>query len=127
MASLGQMFKKMANEAVAAGNPVQLVEGVIQSTSPITLKLKQNDKLIIPSDFIHVAQHLKSHTRTATISAGSVGETMTQAGDPEHTHNIQSINLNNAQIQFASALQTGDKVMVAVIQGGQSFFIIDKF
>ncbi|WP_368653772.1 DUF2577 domain-containing protein [Ornithinibacillus sp. 4-3] len=127
MASLGQLIKKMAKESMEAGKPLQLVEGVIQSTSPITLKLKQNEKLIIPSDFILVAHHLKSHTRVATISTSSVGETMTEAGDPNHTHNIQSITLNNAHIQFASALQTGDKVMVAVIQGGQSFFIIDKF
>ncbi|AUJ25197.1 DUF2577 domain-containing protein [Virgibacillus dokdonensis] len=125
--SIGQTIKKMAKEAVDASKPLQFVEGVIHSISPVQLRLKQNDKLIIPSDFIHVARHLTQHTRTATISTGSVGEKMTLAGDPEHAHNIHSITLNNATIHFSNALQTGDKVMVAVIQGGQSFFIIDKF
>lgn len=126
--SLSQTIKKMAYEAIMAGNPLQFIEGEIHSPPPnIRLKLKNNPKLIIPSEFIRISEHLTRHKRTADISSSSVSGSTTSAGDPTHTHNIQSITLRNAVIEFTDELKKGDKVMVAVIQGGQSFFIIDRF
>lgn len=106
MANLAQLIKKIAVEAVEANKPLHFVEGIIQSTTPVSLKLKKNDKLIIPSDLITVADHLTPQSKKAIIR----GEETTEV-----------------TIEFGSQLDIGNKVMVAVIQGGQSFFIIDKF
>lgn len=125
--SISQTIKKMAKEAMDSGSPLQLVEGIVQSPLPnIQLKLKSNSKLIIPSDLIGVAEHLTSHTRTANISSSKVSGNTDESGDPEHKHKIDSVSLTSTTISFDSNLNTGDKVMVAVVQGGQSFFVIDK-
>lgn len=126
--SVAQTIKKMAIEAVNANSPLQFIEGEVYSAPPnIQLRLKNNSKLVIPSEFIHIVEHLTRHKRTVNITSSNVGDLMTSAGDPEHTHNIQSLSLKNAEIEFTDQLKKGDKVMVAAIQGGQSFFIIDKF
>jgi Protein of unknown function (DUF2577) len=126
--SVAQTIKKMAIEAVNANSPLQFIEGEVYSAPPnIQLRLKNNSKLVIPSEFIHIAEHLTRHKRAVNITSLNVGDLMTSAGDPEHTHNIQSLSLKNAEIEFTDQLKKGDKVMVAAIQGGQSFFIIDKF
>lgn len=115
-------------EAVRAGGPLEFIEAEVYSAPPsIKLKLKGNDKLIIPSAFIRIPEHLTRHKRVANISSSYVSESMTSAGDPSHTHNIRSVSLKNAEIEFIDELKKGDKVMVAAVQGGQSFFIIDRF
>jgi len=66
--------------------PLQLVEGIVVSSPPnIQIKLKDNDKLIIPSELIQAAEQI---------------------------HKL--------------GIHTGDQVMVAILQGGQSFFIVDR-
>jgi len=126
--SLNQIIKKMAVEAMNAGGAFEFIEGEVYSAPPnIKLKLKNNNKLIIPSQFITVPEHLKRHKRKANISSSNVSESMTAAGDPSHTHNITSITLRDAEIEFTDELKVGERVMVAVVQGGQSFFIIDRF
>lgn len=124
--SMNQTIKKMAVEAIRATGMLELIEAEIYSGSPVRLKLKGNDKLIIPSDFITVPEHLTRHKSRVNISSAIVSDSMTSNGDPSHTHNIQSIKLTNAEIEFLDELKTGDKVMVAAVQGGQSFFIIDR-
>lgn len=124
--SLAQTIKRMAKETMDSSGPLQFLEGEVYSSPPnIKLKLKDNSKLIIPSEFIRVAEHLTRHKRIANINGGS-GST-SSAGDPEHTHDIQSLQFDNAQIEFVDELKIGDKVMVAAVQGGQSFFVIDRF
>ncbi|MEN1969030.1 DUF2577 domain-containing protein [Lentibacillus sp. N15] len=126
--SIAQTIKKMANDAVNANNPLQFVEGVVHSPPPnIQLRLKSSSKLIIPSEFIIVSEHLTRHTRTANITSSNISSSMASAGDPSHTHGINSLTLRSAKIEFTDELKKGDKVMVAAVQGGQSFFIIDRF
>lgn len=126
--SLGQTIKKLAAETMSASSPLQLVEGVVHSAPPnVQLMLKDNPKLIIPNKFIRISEHLTKHSRIANISSSDVSSSMTSAGDPSHVHGINSMTLRNVKIDFADELKKGDKVMVAVIQGGQSFFIIDRF
>lgn len=94
----------MAYEAIMANNPLQFIEGEILSSPPnIKLRLKNNPKLDIPRDFVRVSEHLTKHIRIADIGGTST------------------------KIEFTDELKKGDKVMVAAIQGGQSFFIIDRF
>jgi hypothetical protein len=125
---MNQIIKKMAIEAINAQGAFEFLEGEVVSSPPnIRLRLKRNSKLVIPSKFIIVPEHLKRHKRRANISSSNVSESMSSAGDPSHTHNITSITLNNAEIEFTDELKVGDRVMVAAIQGGQSFFIIDRF
>ncbi len=105
--SIAQTIKKMALEAIDTNSPLQFIEGEIHSAPPnIELRLKNNPKLIIPSEFIIVSEYLTKYKRTV---------------------NMPSLSLKNAEIEFLEELKTGDKVMVAAIQGGQSFFIIDRF
>lgn len=116
--SIAQTIKKMASEAVEAGGPLQFVEGVVQNPLPnVEVMLKNNSKLIIPSDLITVSEHLTEHTRKADISSDDISS----------DEDVEELKLKEATIKFKNNLKTGDKVMVAVIQGGQSFFIIDKF
>lgn len=101
--SIAQTIKKMALESMKASSPLQFIEGEVQSSPPnVQLRLKNNPKLIIPADFIIVPEHLTRHTRTAMIDGSHVN------------------------VSFTDGLKAGDKVMVAAVQGGQSFFIIDR-
>lgn len=107
--SIAQTIKKMAIEAVNASSPLQFIEGEVISNPPnIQLRLKNNPKLEIPAEFITIPEHLKRQKHTVTFSDND---------------DIKG----SATLEFANELKTGDKVMVVAIQGGQSFFIIDRF
>lgn len=123
MSSIGQLIKQLALEG-AKPISLQIVEGTIISSTPLQLRLKDDPKLIIPSEFITVPERLKNHSRTVDLSAGNINAEMAEEGEPEHTHLIKSLSLSNAQLVFNDGLKTGDKVMVAV--SGQSFFILDR-
>jgi hypothetical protein len=125
---VGQIIKKLAKEAVDSSGPLQFIEAEVHSAPPnIQLRLKENTKLIIPKEFISVSEHLTRHKRIADISSSNIAESMTSAGYTAHTHNITALTMKDAQIEFKDELKKGDRVMVAAIQGGQSFFVIDRF
>ncbi|EID42851.1 DUF2577 domain-containing protein [Parageobacillus thermoglucosidasius] len=99
-----QTIKKIALEAVQAESPLRLVEATVVSPPPdIQIRLKGNPKLLIPSDIISIAEHLTKHKRQIRVNGGTVQE-----------------------YEFVDELKMNDRVMVAIIQGGQSFFIIDR-
>ncbi|MGJ9460126.1 DUF2577 family protein [Oceanobacillus sp. CF4.6] len=126
--SMNQIIKKMAVEAVRSMGTLEFIEAEVHSSPPdIRLKLKGNKKLIIPSSFIIIPEHLTRRVQTVNISSSNISESMTLAGDPSHSHDLQSITMKNVEIEYLDELKKGDKVMVAAIQGGQTFFIIDRF
>ena len=100
---MNQLIKNIAIDAFKGSAPLRFLEAVVVSSSPIKIKLRNNDKLVIPSEVILIAEHLTKHTRQIKVN-GTV-ETC----------------------EFMDELKNGDRVMVAAIQGGQSFFIIDRF
>lgn len=104
MSSLKQMIQRMATQANDQSGPVQLVQGVVVGAPPnLSVRLKNNNKLIIPKDLLIVAEHLTRHTRTIRVNGGAA-----------------------QTYEFMDELKTGDRVMVEVVQGGQSFFITDR-
>ncbi|WP_045506681.1 DUF2577 family protein [Bacillus amyloliquefaciens] len=57
---LSDAIKHLAVGAVDAEAPVELMPAEVTSVSPLELKLKDHDKLLIPSDALIVPKRLKS-------------------------------------------------------------------
>lgn len=98
-----QKIKKIVLEVINTLGIVRVVESTVVSARPLSIQLGNNKKMKLPSDVLIVAEHLTNHTREIRVNGGTV-----------------------QTYEFMDGLKTGDKVMVAVIQGGQSFFIIDR-
>ncbi|MGE6260864.1 DUF2577 domain-containing protein [Heyndrickxia sporothermodurans] len=100
------LIKKIAVEAAESMSPLVIDEAEVVSSPPnIQIKLKDNPKLVIPSDLIIISEHLTNHTRDLRL---------------DEDEEIQTY-------EFVDELKVGDQVMVATIQGGQSFFILDRY
>ncbi|MFT0802218.1 DUF2577 domain-containing protein [Bacillus swezeyi] len=95
-------IKELALGAVNAESPVDVMPAEVVSAVPLKLKLRDHEKLVIPSDLLVVARHLTEHTELIRID----GEEKT--------------------IRFYNQLHAGDHVMIAAMPGGQSFFVIDR-
>ncbi|MGE8207687.1 DUF2577 domain-containing protein [Heyndrickxia sp. NPDC080065] len=101
-----EIMKKIAFEAIQSMSPLVIEAAEVVSSPPnIELRFKDNQKLVIPSELIIVSEHLTNHTREIRL---------------DEDEEIQSY-------EFVDELKIGDQVMVAAIQGGQSFFIIDRY
>ncbi|NOL32119.1 MULTISPECIES: DUF2577 family protein [Bacillus] len=49
---LSEAIKRLAVNAVDAQSPMELILGDVVSVSPLSVRLKENDKLIIPEDLL---------------------------------------------------------------------------
>jgi len=123
-----------------------LMEAEVVSAPPeLKIKLKGNDKLIIPKELIVVAEHLtKEYKREikveakgkADLSGGLPSVTLTPIPAPvTHTHAATALSVSTgdfslkqgeAKLEYASELKSGDKVIVISFEGGQKFFIMDR-
>lgn len=114
---------------------------VIAAPPELKIRLKSNDKLMIPKELIVVAEYLCKHKRKVTITnngkttidSSSVTDSMSVEGYRPHVHDISSLKLSDSnftltegEIEFLDELKKGDKVMVATFEGGQKFFIMDR-
>lgn len=57
---LSDAIKELALGAVNAESPVDVMPAEIVSVSPLSIKIRDNDKLVIPSDLLVVAEHLRN-------------------------------------------------------------------
>lgn len=96
-------IKSIVLETLGTINPVTFVECVVINENPLSIRLGNDSRMILPSGVLIVAEHLTNHSRQVRINGGTV-----------QTH------------EFMDGLKKGEKVMVAAVQGGQSFFIIDR-
>ncbi|MFP7170763.1 DUF2577 family protein [Terribacillus sp. 7520-G] len=99
---MADAIKILAKGAVNAGNPIDLLIGEVVSVSPLEVRLRENNKLVIPEGLISVADHLKDRAVMVEID----GE--------------------EKKMRMKSELNNGDKVMIASLIGGQSFFLFAR-
>ncbi|KXZ18763.1 phage portal protein [Bacillus nakamurai] len=57
---LSDAIKHLAVGAVDAGVPVELIPAEVTAVSPLELKLKDHDKLIIPADAVIVPKRMRT-------------------------------------------------------------------
>lgn len=122
-----QIIKKAAKDANQSESPLEIIEAVVSIAPPnLKIKVKNNAKLDIPTEIIQVSEHLTKHKRTANVTGAVIASSMTPNGQGPHTHDITGVDIEEADIEFTDELKLGDQVMVAKLQGGQSFYIFDR-
>lgn len=117
-------FKAMV-KSVGHNRDVDIEFATVTSASPLRIKIDNMPLELDEDDFV-VCEHLTEHTRKATISGGTISLTTTQAGDPSHTHKITAFTITDADVKMGAALAKGDRVIVASINVGQNYVILDR-
>ena len=146
--SLGELIKQHSLKSVQSLKLPELMEAEVVSGPPdLQLKLKGNDKLIVPKELIAVAERLCRVKRKATIANSgktSVSPAQSFAGKtdekPGHLHDVtlsvalqdRDFKAEESEIHYLNddleddLLKAGDKVLVVSYDGGQKFFVMDR-
>ena len=98
--NLLETIKTAAIDAVNSTKPVEIVLGIVLSTQPLKIELEQ--KLLLSEAFVIVPEELTN--RTVKIMIDDVEK----------------------EIEIKNALQAGDKLALAKIQGGQKYLVLSR-
>ncbi|MED4888609.1 DUF2577 domain-containing protein [Lysinibacillus fusiformis] len=102
--SLLDLIKTTAMAAYHASNPVNIIVGEVIESKP--LKIEVHSKLILTDEFLLVAEHLTKHERVVSI---------------------EDYELRFKQLIIEDGLKIGDKVIMHRVQGGQKYFVSDRY
>lgn len=103
------------------------IELATVTAAPPELKIKiDNMPVELEKDDLIVAQRLTKRKEKITIKATAVTEAMSTEGYTPHTHDITSLTLTDAEIEYLDELKVGDRVIVASVDDGQTFIILDR-
>ena len=102
--SMVDMIKKMADQSAGAKNPVDIVFGTVSSESPIEIEVHQ--KLKLTKEFLVMTE------RVTKLEI-----------DLKHNHGGTDAL---AKVVIREGLKKGDGVVMARVQGGQQYVILDK-
>lgn len=95
MSNLVEVIKKAAIEAVEAAKPSDLIIGVVESASPLQIRIEQG--LLIDEDFLILTKHVTDHYVDMSVSHGTSSNTV----NVSHSHTYSSItddaNIDNHQ------------------------------
>lgn len=97
-----QRIMRMAKEGMSSVGPVKLVEYVVVSDSPVSIRIGNDAKTTLPNNVLIIPERLTNYTKKVRVNGVL------------QTH------------EFMNGLKKGERVMVAAVQGGQSFFIMDR-
>lgn len=126
-----QLVKKAAVEAVEASKPVQFLFGQVISASP--LKIQVDQKSIYTEKMLVLTRNVTEHEIDISISAQSVvishshpvTDTYTGGGTAQeinHNHPIKG----RKKIKIHNGLVVGDWVVMARIQKGKKYVVLDR-
>lgn len=145
--SILNLIKEIAVKAVGATNPCQFLYGTVTSISPLQIQLSSNlvltrEFLIIPKSLTDYSIEVEmdwnsedssvntAHTHTMrfndrySIDSSEAKTITSESGGFNETHNHKIKGRQN--ITVYNSLKLKDKVILARVQGGQEFIIIDK-
>lgn len=116
--SLKQLFQGMA------GKDVEVLQGIVKSTSPLKIQVVNDDKLTIGQNITYVPRHLTDYSMEVTIhwqtenSSGGSGD----AAFASHSHAIEG----RKAITIHNALKVGEKVHLLSFNHGKQYFVLDR-
>lgn len=137
--SLIDTIKRVAVAAVEASNPVNVLYGVVVKAKPLEIRI--HERLLLPEEFLDVANHLTRHERVVSIEyinpktwpKSAIGDApQTAASDRNNIGSgtdtpFEKFNLQYAKMIFEDGLKIDDKVVLLRQQGGHRFYVVDRY
>lgn len=137
--SLLELIKTTALAAFQASNPVNIVLGKVIEAKP--LKIEIHSKLILSDEFLLVAEHLTRHERIASIqfkypnsyTKGQIGDEGKQTSSKRQNQGestavpYEEYEMKYLKLVLEDGLKEGDKVIMHRVQGGQKYFVSDRY
>lgn len=137
--SLLELIKTTAMAAFNASNPVNIVLGTVIGAKP--LKIEIHSKLILTDEFLLVAEHLTRHERIASIqyehpksfTKNQIGDDIKQTSSKRQNQGestavpYEKYEMKYLKLIIEDGLKEGDKVVLHRIQGGQKYFVSDRY
>lgn len=96
---MAQLIKRAAIDAVEAAKPVAFLFGVVVSVNPLEINVDQ--KMSIKQSHLIVPEHLTDYK-------------------------VQMKLAIDQEVLVKNALKKGDRVILARLQGGQKFVVVDR-
>lgn len=117
-----QAIKQAAAEAVEAGKPVTLVFGTVLSASPLQIQADQKSiyteaMLVLTRNVTDYEVDMEVSHKTEETAGGSDEEAF-----ESHYHKYTGTK----KFKVKNALVTGDKVLLARVQQGKRFVVLDR-
>jgi len=100
--SLIEALKQVSTEAVKASNPTSIIYGNVISDEPVEIQI--DSKLILDEDFLVFTKNVSKY---------------------KVDMKIEDLDFEGKAI-IDNSLETGDKVIMIQIQGGQKYVVLDK-
>lgn len=107
------LVKQAAVEAVEAAKPVQLLYGVVVSATPLSIQVDQ--KVFYSEQMLVLTRNVTDFTLDISLSA----ETEEVAG---HSHAMNG----RKKIIVYNGLTVGDRVLLARMQKGKQYLVLDR-
>lgn len=126
-----EVVKKAAVEAVEAAKPVHLVFGQVVSASPLKIQVDQKSiytgkMLVLTRNVTDYEVDMTVSHQTVVISHGHpVIDTYTGGGSATEINHNHPIN-GRKKFKVHNALVVGDWVVLARIQKGKKFVVLDR-
>ena len=118
LANAVELVKKAVVDAVEAGKPVSLLFGTVVSAAPLAVNISQ--KMTLGEANLVLSQNVTR--RTVDAAADFETEPALTGGEQEHRHTVQGV----LQVVVNKPLEAGERVILARMQGGKKFIILDR-
>ena len=146
-----KIIKQAAVNAVDVSKPVNIVFGVVISTSPLQIQIEQ--KLTLGKNQLVIAKHLTNYSTTMNIYMDTNSKTvsfdfshdhnvnLTTDKKENHTHNVNgntsNKDLSNSKthnhnisgdfnVIIKNGLLVGETVILVRMQEGQKYIVLDR-
>jgi hypothetical protein len=100
------------------------------TAAPPALKVRLDNMTIdLEAEDLVIAERLTKRKEKITIRATNVTDTMsavTVGANGSHIHDITALTLTQAEIEYLDELKVGDRVVVAEVDEGQTYIILDR-
>lgn len=106
------LIRQVSLDAQEAAKPVQLCTGIVESSSPLRIRMEQ--KLLLGEGQLLVPRRFRTHTLAVGLHL--------QTGAAEgHSHAVTGETEATVRVPLAA----GDGVLLARMQGGQQYAVLD--
>lgn len=119
---LYQTIQQLVSQTVQAGKPADYCIGVVESASPLTIRLDQKE--IVSEEFLVLTDLVRDFQVDITVShttenrAGGGGD----AEFASHNHDYSG----RKKIIFHNALHAGESVLLIRQAGGQEYIVLSR-